>query len=431
MYLFYDNLTITFDTDSKRKMIGDRLYVRDCILTSALVSEYYGGEIAGHDALGLEKNNKYGILRPLSELKKAVESYNGMPLLHEHEFVDASNPNKDRWMGTTGTNAHIEGSNLICDIIVWDKELIKKIESHELQDLSCGYAYTLDKSTGVHEGKKYDFKMKNLIGNHLAVVGDGRVPEARISDSNNFIKGKIMKKSALSIFLTGIFGDKKAMDNTEVIKGLRQLAVKDSEEFEGGEIEQAKAIIELAKKIEASEKVEDAEHEAEKKEHEVKDKKAKDKKGKDDEDEPDMSEDNEAEKEEKEVEKDLDEGKKAVKDKKAKDEESEKEKLEIEAKDKKAMDSAVKMAISEKIKIESLCKKVIGKISDNVLADSTLESIVTNTLKAKNIACDDKSYDTKVAMLEVLAQQQPSNLYTLNDSKIKSEYVSPFKQNRS
>src|SRR6267154_1334850 len=94
-----DKRRIALDSSTKREMIGDRLYIRDCILTSAVVSDYLGSEINGWEQLGLDKDKKYGILRPLEEIEKALHTYGGMATLYNHAFVDYTNPNKNAWMG--------------------------------------------------------------------------------------------------------------------------------------------------------------------------------------------------------------------------------------------------------------------------------------------------------------------------------------------
>ncbi len=426
MYI-QDTVNISLDSSTKRELIGDRLYIRDCVLTSAVVNDYFGKEIGDSHGFNLNADQKYGILRPLSELKKSFHTYNAMPVLHDHEFVEVENPNKDRWHGTTGTNAHITKNDLLCDVVLWDKEIIDLVDNADadkrLKDLSAGYLYQLVAEEGIHEGKPYQFKMVDLVGNHLAVVSDGRVERARLSDSN-ILKGekKMKKKSALGIFMDAFFGDKKAMDNEGALKGLKEIADKASDEFEGGESEQAKAIIELARKIEVGSK--------------AKDKKAKDK----DEDDDDMTD---AESDEPKD----DPKENPAKDKKAKDSEKDKDKdcaddsVEYKGKaekegeykykkDKKAMDSQIQLVIKERSKAEALCTKVVGRISPAILADSTPEQLITNTLKAKGFDCENKSYDIKMAMLEVLAGQSQitKNLKVANDSIAKSEYKTVFEK---
>ena len=423
MIYLYNSLSVAFDAKSKREIIGDRLYIRDCILTSATVNDYLGSEIKGYQELGLDANTKYGILRPLSELKKAVKSYEGNPLLYQHSYIDYNaNPDKSKWMGSTGTNARIEGNDLKCDVIVWDKKLIEKIQNpnslERLKDLSCGYTYSLVLEEGTYEGKQYKFKMIDLIGNHLAVVPDGRVERAQLSDSNKinnrFLKGIKKMKSPLMFF----FNDKRATDERDLLRGMKEIADRDPEDFEGGEIEQAKAICELAKKIEAAERIEDNDEDKK-----MKDKKARDeseeerKKSEDEEDDEDMNEDKKARD-------------KKMKDKKARDEsEEERKKSEDEEEKEKAMDAAINKRYQERLKVEALTKKVLGNISPSILLDHTPEQLVTRTLKAKKIACDNKSYETKMAMLETLAAVQdstPAKFIQDNNYDYKPKYVSAF-----
>ena len=74
--------------------------------------------------------------------------------------------------------------------------------------------------------------MIDLIGNHLAVVPDGRVERAQLSDSNKinnrFLKGIKKMKSPLMFF----FNDKRATDERDLLRGMKEIADRDPEDFE-------------------------------------------------------------------------------------------------------------------------------------------------------------------------------------------------------
>ena len=56
-----------------------------------------------------------------------------------------------------------------------------------MKELSAGYSYTPDMTPGEFEGKAYDGVMRNLSGNHVALVERGRIgADAVISDSLPF-----------------------------------------------------------------------------------------------------------------------------------------------------------------------------------------------------------------------------------------------------
>jgi hypothetical protein len=402
MDIFLDSIVKYGSKSNRRIDENGYLHVTDCILTSAVVSDYRGSEIANYQQLGLDANGIYGILRPLEELKKGLETYNGLPLLDKHIAVTSQRPQQGEWIGCIGTDAKIDGDDLLNTITIWKQTAIDAIQNadktnlHTQQakkDLSCGYGYKLVQESGEFKGKKYHFKMIDLKGNHVALVEDGRVPDAMIADSN-FKKGNKMKKSALSVLLSGFFGDKKAVDNMHIMKGIKQLADKDHEEYEGGEIEQAKAIIELARKIEASEEVEMHE-----------DKKHHKRKMHDDDDDMD----------DKRVKvrahhKNYDD-KDKIEYKNMRDNEKEEKKKEEKHKAHDSVDELVKAELEKRKDVYQLCTKVVGKLSDNLFLDSC-ENVVDATLKLKNVAIDGKSYETKIAMLELLANQNNGSFIT-------------------
>jgi len=362
--------------DSNREYTQENyLTIKDCTITEACINLYMGREIANYKALGLDADKPYRLLRKREEIEKALPTFDMKPILDEHNFVLSDANHKNKWLGTTGQNARFEGDELLIDLCIWDKKGIDYIERADKnmhggkKDLSVGYTYELKQETGTHKGEKYDFVMTNIKANHVALVKEGRVETAQIADSN-FV-GTKMKKLNVFQYLLQRIGDKKGMDNNGIIKEMKELSAKDSEEFEGGEIEQAKAIIELARKIEAAEKVEDSEKsdEEEKKSKEKEDKEAKDAESK--------------ELKKKEEEKEL----------------------------KKAEDSAklVNALLAEKEKVQELSKRIIGHIAqDSIALDA--EQLLDKVLKNKGVDVASKSYETKLALAELLANQA-------NDSK--------------
>ena len=59
-------------------------------VSKATISEYRGDEIPGAEALGLDPQATYAMLRPAAELRKAASSMSGVPLLREHQPMDAT-----------------------------------------------------------------------------------------------------------------------------------------------------------------------------------------------------------------------------------------------------------------------------------------------------------------------------------------------------
>src|ERR1700744_3826478 len=106
--------TVTFALDrSSRRIDADgRMHVDNCAISKAIVNEYYGREIPGSELMGLDPDTRYPLLRDPVALEKGAPTFNNMPLMDEHIIVSAENPEKDRVVGSTGTDAHFDGEYL-------------------------------------------------------------------------------------------------------------------------------------------------------------------------------------------------------------------------------------------------------------------------------------------------------------------------------
>ena len=176
---------IALDKASARSYDGNgNLIVDKTIITKAAVNPYYGREIPNHEALGLDPNKIYNLLRDPEELKKGMRSFGGLPLMLKHIPVSADDPQKEYVVGSIGTDLSMDGEDVKTSIRVWDKEAINLIESEKLNELSSGYAYDPDMTAGEYNGVKYDGIMRNIHGNHVALVERGRIGrDAIIADS--------------------------------------------------------------------------------------------------------------------------------------------------------------------------------------------------------------------------------------------------------
>lgn len=161
------------------------LQVKFSRLTQEQVAPYYGKEIPRWKEIGLDPDRIYYGWRKPEELEAALPTFNGVPLLIEHKFDSAQNPNTDLRVGTVGTSAKWEPPYITNALSVWDEKAIDAIEDGTLRDLSCGYRYTPDFTAGkTPDGVEYDFVMRNIACNHVALVNDGRAPDCYVEDSN-------------------------------------------------------------------------------------------------------------------------------------------------------------------------------------------------------------------------------------------------------
>ena len=193
---------LAFDKGSVREK--DRngfLHVKISPLTRVQVAPYYGREIPGFEELGLQRDKIYYGYRPEEELKKesTINSVNGIPIQLRHHADFADNPAKETRIGATGTEATYKSPFLMNSLHFFDKKAIDLIESDAMKELSLAYRYKPDfKSSGEINGQKYDFTMRDLSGNHLALVEKGRAGrEVLVYDENPNSQGGIMDNLAL------------------------------------------------------------------------------------------------------------------------------------------------------------------------------------------------------------------------------------------
>lgn len=167
----------TFDVDG-------RMFVADCRISKANVCPYYGREIPGYEVLGLDPNKVYQLYRDPAELERAAPTFANLQLMLVHIPVNAEEPAIELTVGTIGSDVRFEAPYLIASLKVWVADGIALIESKAQAQLSCSYRYTPVMDPGVTpEGVAYDGRMCNIIGNHVALVEEGRAgPDVVVND---------------------------------------------------------------------------------------------------------------------------------------------------------------------------------------------------------------------------------------------------------
>lgn len=165
-------------------------------ISKATVNPYYGKEIPDFGKLGLDPNKIYYGLRPADELKKAAETFNGLPLLYLHHLESAEAPQKESRIGSTGTDTTFKKPYLLSTLSITDADAIRQIENGTCKELSCAYRYEPKLESGTFDGKRYDFIMRNIRGNHVALVPEGRAgSDVAVADA----LPKQMKRSEIKL----------------------------------------------------------------------------------------------------------------------------------------------------------------------------------------------------------------------------------------
>ena len=125
-----------------------------------------------------QENNGYNVYRPEEEVFKeeTLSSFEGKPVTDDHPSEQVTSENFSLYARGNVKNARRgEGEYkdfILADLVVWDKELINKIENGK-QAVSVGYSCD-------YEEVNNELRQKNIICNHVAVVQEGRAGDRAI-----------------------------------------------------------------------------------------------------------------------------------------------------------------------------------------------------------------------------------------------------------
>lgn len=191
---------VIFD-DSPSMRSVDRngfLHVKTSHISKATVNPYLGREIPNWEEMKLDPDRIYYGLRDPEELRKAAHTFNGLPILLNHHEESAEAPQKEYRVGSTGTDAVFDGEYLNNSLSITDQTAIDLINSGEMKELSCSYYFTPDFVSGEYKGMPFDFIMRNISGNHVALVNEGRAGhDVAVADSKKNLGGNMAKRKAV------------------------------------------------------------------------------------------------------------------------------------------------------------------------------------------------------------------------------------------
>ena len=168
--------SVALDRATVRKIDADgHLHVAQTPISKANVCPYVGKEIPGWEELGLDPQRIYKLYRDAGELEKAAASFGGKPLLLVHQPVSADEHPREITVGSVGNEVEFKSPYLMAPLVVWDGEAISLIDSEKQKELSSAYRYRADMTPGTSpEGESYDGVMRDIAGNHVALVKEGR-----------------------------------------------------------------------------------------------------------------------------------------------------------------------------------------------------------------------------------------------------------------
>jgi hypothetical protein len=170
------NDTYTMDTEVNILHNGFAVFENVKIANSGNIQTYKNFELSNlPEYLAFKQEIK--IYRPKDEIEKSVKSFEFLTVTDTHPWDNVSAKNyKDYAVGMT-TDASFEENHIVSrSIVVTDSAMIVELQaSGESKELSCGYFAEFVYEAGTTEsGELYDGYMKNLQGNHVAIVERGR-----------------------------------------------------------------------------------------------------------------------------------------------------------------------------------------------------------------------------------------------------------------
>lgn len=224
---------MALDRNSARSYDADgRLHVERSSISKSNICEYFGREIPGSETLGLDPARKYRLLRDPVELERAADTFNRLPILKRHVPVTADTHDPALVIGATGENATFEAPYLRNSLVFWPQAAIDDIESGNQKQLSSAYRYRADMTPGSYQNEPYDGVMRDIVGNHVALVTEGRAgPDVMVGDSMP-AQEKPMKTSLSSLLaaraikrlnLTGVSREALAIAMDEEMEGEDEL----------------------------------------------------------------------------------------------------------------------------------------------------------------------------------------------------------------
>lgn len=165
------------DSESSRSTdINEFIEIKDNPISKVGVFPYLGSQISPD----LEPDKIYQVYRPEEELSdpETIDSFKLIPWTDEHAMLGSPEsgltPAEQKGVhGVIGENVHFEDGYLKGNLKVFSTKLAELIDAGK-KELSIGYRCLYELASGVFKGQKYDAIQRQIRGNHLALVDEGR-----------------------------------------------------------------------------------------------------------------------------------------------------------------------------------------------------------------------------------------------------------------
>lgn len=163
--------------------------VRGNPISKAGVFPYLGREIGAP-----EPDRIYRVYRPAEELMNpaTVSSFKLVPLVDEHAMLGSEQAGmtpaeRKGVMGVVGEDIYFDPPYLRANLKIFGESAKRLVKTREKVELSPGYRCRYEFTPGVFDGEQYDAIQRELLGNHLALVTEGRTgPDVAVLDHARF-----------------------------------------------------------------------------------------------------------------------------------------------------------------------------------------------------------------------------------------------------
>jgi hypothetical protein len=181
---------------TSRTVTEEGFLVAPAVLSKAgNVQRYSAGELGLDKSMGMDSNRTIALYRPHDEVlnPEAIKSFSRKPLMNDHPPIDVTADNwremaaDGRLVGDCGDCAPgADGNSMTSVVTIKDRATVEAAQGGKTA-LSCGYKFGLDMTAGTAaDGTAYDGVMRNIRGNHIAIVDQARGgPACRIGDNQN------------------------------------------------------------------------------------------------------------------------------------------------------------------------------------------------------------------------------------------------------
>ena len=175
--MFYQKVKISENIETEKET--GFLYCKNSILGHVGVQAYNGYEV------GITDKKVVYVRRNAEDVfdEDSLASIEGKPVTLNHPDEMVTSKTFKKYVVGFVKNVRQDGENVVGDLVINDMDAIEKVLSGELKDLSLGYTAKL---VPTHDG---ELVQKNIVANHVAIVGEGRAKNARIVDEQTVKEG--------------------------------------------------------------------------------------------------------------------------------------------------------------------------------------------------------------------------------------------------